>query len=324
MRFISRSPVFLVLFLDLQNIAASLAQESILVQSDMSLYSGGNFLVWTQNAMTASYVTHSELAAALRWQMEMGVDVALVDSPAPQAELQTTSLKVGVQQQNKPPAAGPLSAAAAPSDDILPVLFSSQTPGSDLAAVKTLDALRNAMAGFDGCALKKTASNLVFADGNPEAKIMIIGEAPGGDEDRMGLPFVGAAGQLLDKMLAAIGLDRQHVYITNILPWRPPGNRTPSSEEVALMWPFLRRHIQLKAPKVIFALGGSSAKLLLNTTTGILKLRGQVQEIDFGDAGQANVIPVLPSLHPAYLLRAPKMKQQAFHDLLALKSMCRG
>ena len=273
--------------------------------------------------MTASYVTHSELAAALRWQMEMGVDVALVDSPAPQAEMQTTSLKVGVQQQNKPPVAGPLSAAAAPSDD-KPVLFSAQTLGSDLAVLKTLDALRNAMAGFDGCALKKTASNLVFADGNPEAKIMIIGEAPGGDEDRMGLPFVGAAGQLLDKMLAAIGLDRQHVYITNILPWRPPGNRTPSTEEVALMWPFLRRHIQLKAPKVIFALGGSSAKLLLNTKTGILKLRGQVKEIDFGDAGQANVIPVLPSLHPAYLLRAPKMKKQAFHDLLVLKSMCRG
>ena len=273
--------------------------------------------------MTASYVTHSELATALRWQMEMGVDTALVDSPAPQAELQTISFKVGGQQQNKPPAADPLSAAAALSDDILPVLSSSQRPGFDLAAVKTLDVLRNAMASFDGCALKKTASNLVFADGNPEAKIMIIGEAPGGDEDRMGLPFVGAAGQLLDKMLAAIGLDRQHVYITNILPWRPPGNRTPSSEEVALMWPFLRRHIQLKAPKVIFALGGSSAKLLLNTTTGILKLRGQVQEIDFGDAGQANVIPVLPSLHPAYLLRAPKMKQQAFHDLLVLKSMCR-
>lgn len=274
--------------------------------------------------MTASYVTHSELAAALRWQLEMGVDAALVDSPAPQGGHQTTLLKGGVQQQNKPPAADPLFAAAAPSDDILPVLFSSQTPGTDLAAVKTLDELRNAMAGFDGCALKKTASNLVFADGNPEAKIMIIGEAPGGDEDRMGLPFVGAAGQLLDKMLAAIGLDRHYVYITNILPWRPPGNRTPSSEEVALMWPFLRRHIQLKAPKVIFALGGSSAKLLLNTTTGILKLRGQAQEIDFGDGGHANVIPVLPSLHPAYLLRAPKMKQQAFHDLLALKSMCRG
>ncbi|MGB0810600.1 MAG: uracil-DNA glycosylase, partial [Candidatus Puniceispirillaceae bacterium] len=173
-------------------------------------------------------------------------------------------------------------------------------------------------------ALKKTASNLVFADGNPDAKVMIIGEAPGGDEDRMGLPFVGAAGQLLDKMLAAIGLDRQHVYITNILPWRPPGNRTPSSEEVALLWPFLRRHIQLKAPQVILALGGSSAKLLLSTTTGILKLRGQVQEIDFGEAGQPMVIPVLPSLHPAYLLRAPVMKRQAFADLLTLRSMSRG
>ena len=273
--------------------------------------------------MTASYVTHSELATALRWQMEMGVDAALVDSPARQGELQKTSLEVGVKQQNKPPEAGLLPAEAAPLVDTFPVLFSAQTPGSDLAAVKTLDALRNAMAGFDGCALKKTASNLVFADGNPEAKIMIIGEAPGGDEDRMGLPFVGAAGQLLDKMLASIGLDRQHVYITNILPWRPPGNRTPSSEEMALLWPFLHRHIQLIAPKVIFALGGSSAKLLLNTTAGILKLRGQVQEIDFGEVGQANLIPVLPSLHPAYLLRAPKMKQQAFYDLLALKSMCR-
>ena len=274
--------------------------------------------------MTDSYVTHSELAIALRWQVEMGVDVALVDSLAPQTQLQTTSPVVNVLRQNQPPASRPLSSSATPSDDLSQVLTSARTPSPNLAAIQTLDALKQTMASFDGCALKKTASNLVFADGNPEAKIMIIGEAPGGDEDRMGLPFVGAAGQLLDKMLAAIGLDRQHVYITNILPWRPPGNRTPSSEEVHLMWPFLRRHIQLKAPQVIFALGGSSAKLLLNTTTGILKLRGQVQKIDFGDAGQVKMIPVLPSLHPAYLLRAPKMKQQAFDDLLALKSMCRG
>ena len=274
--------------------------------------------------MTTSHFTYSELAAALRWQMEMGVDVALVDSPAPQTQLLSTPSRAGVQKQTRPLTAGLLSASAARTDDMLSVLASAETLSLDLAAVQTLGALKQAMAGFDGCALKKTASNLVFADGNPEAKIMIIGEAPGGDEDRMGLPFVGAAGQLLDKMLAAIGLDRQHVYITNILPWRPPGNRTPSPEEVALLWPFLRRHIQLKAPKVIFALGGSSAKLLLNTKTGILKLRGQVQEIDFGNEGQAKMIPVLPSLHPAYLLRVPKMKQQAFHDLLALKSMCRG
>ena len=274
--------------------------------------------------MTASYVKHSELAAALRWQMEMGVDTALVDSPAPQEQLPITPFTVGVPQQSPLQTERPLAGPTTPSHEIPHVLASAQTNSPDLVAVRTLDALRQAMESFDGCALKKTASNFVFADGNPEAKIMIIGEAPGADEDRMGLPFVGAAGQLLDKMLAAIGFDRQHVYITNILPWRPPGNRTPSYEEVTLLWPFLRRHIQLKAPQVIFALGGSSAKLLLNTTNGILKLRGQVQEIDFGDAGEPNVIPVLPSLHPAYLLRAPKMKQQAFHDLLALKSMCRG
>ena len=274
--------------------------------------------------MTASYVKHSELAAALRWQMEMGVDTAIVDSPVPQEQLPITPFKVGVLQQSQPQNARLLAGSTTPSLEIPHVLASAQTNSPDLVAIRTLDALRQAMESFDGCALKKTASNFVFADGNPEAKIMIIGEAPGADEDRMGLPFVGAAGQLLDKMLAAIGFDRQHVYITNILPWRPPGNRTPSYEEVTLLWPFLRRHIQLKAPQVIFALGGSSAKLLLNTTNGIIKLRGQVQEIDFGDAGKPNVIPVLPSLHPAYLLRAPKMKQQAFHDLLALKSMCRG
>ena len=274
--------------------------------------------------MTASYVTDFELAAALRWQMEMGVDTALIDTPAavlpnqhparPATQSQKPSARIRLSQaaETKLPAAQ----MSSPSDTV------TRTP--DLSDLQTLPDLKQALAAFDGCALKKTASNLVFADGNPDAKVMIIGEAPGGDEDRMGLPFVGAAGQLLDKMLAAIGLDRQHVYITNILPWRPPGNRTPSSEEVALLWPFLRRHIQLKAPQVILALGGSSAKLLLSTTTGILKLRGQVQEIDFGEAGQPMVIPVLPSLHPAYLLRAPVMKRQAFADLLTLRSMSRG
>ena len=274
--------------------------------------------------MTASYVTDFELAAALRWQMEMGVDTALIDTPAavlpdqhparPATQSQEPSARI--RQSEVAETKLPAAQMSSPSDTV------TRTP--DLSDLQTLPDLKQALAAFDGCALKKTASNLVFADGNPDAKVMIIGEAPGGDEDRMGLPFVGAAGQLLDKMLAAIGLDRQHVYITNILPWRPPGNRTPSSEEVALLLPFLRRHIQLKAPQVILALGGSSAKLLLSTTTGILKLRGQVQEIDFGEAGQPMVIPVLPSLHPAYLLRAPVMKRQAFADLLTLRSMSRG
>ena len=157
---------------------------------------------------------------------------------------------------------------------IIPVLVSAQTSSPDLASVRTLDALRQAMASFDGCALKKTASNLVFADGNPEAKIMIIGEAPGGDEDRMGLPFVGAAGQLLDKMLAAIGLDRQHVYITNILPWRPPGNRTPSSEEVALMWPFSASPYSAESSEGDFRAWGQFSKTVVEHYNWYIKTQG--------------------------------------------------
>ena len=170
---------------------------------------------------------------------------------------------------------------------------------------------------FDGCALKKTASNLVFSDGNPDARIMLIGEAPGRDEDRMGLPFVGESGQLLDRMLGSVGFGRNDVYITNTLPWRPPGNRTPSSEEVQMLWPFLCRHIELKAPDIIVALGGSSAKLLLETKMGILKLRGSVTEKSFG--GRA--IPILATLHPAYLLRTPIQKRSSYSDLLQLRAM---
>ena len=273
--------------------------------------------VWTENTMTASYVTDFELASALRWQMEMGVDTALLDTPLAQMP-QPAPVFADAQTLQDGSAGHPSYDRSSTPPPV------SATHTTDLSAVRTLTELKQALAAFEGCALKKTASNLVFADGNPDAPVMIIGEAPGGDEDRMGLPFVGAAGQLLDKMLASVGLDRQHVYITNILPWRPPGNRTPSSEEVAMLWPFLKRHIQLKAPQVILALGGSSAKLILNTSTGILKLRGQVQEIDFGEDGSPVPIPVLPSLHPAYLLRAPIMKRQAFADLLTLRTLNRG
>ena len=285
--------------------------------------------------MTASYVTDLELASALRWQLEIGVDTALLDTPLAQMP-QPARMSAGKQPaqdraagsadafSSEAQAGGALSGDRQSGDHMLNPPPASVTSDSDLSSVRTLEELKQALAAFEGCALKKTASNLVFADGNPDARVMIIGEAPGGDEDRMGLPFVGAAGQLLDKMLASVGLDRQHVYITNILPWRPPGNRTPSSEEVAMLWPFLRRHIQLKAPQVILALGGSSAKLILNTSTGILKLRGQVQDIDFGEDGAPLLIPVLPSLHPAYLLRAPIMKRQAFADLLALRTLNRG
>ena len=167
---------------------------------------------------------------------------------------------------------------------------------------------------FDGCDLKKTASNLVFADGNPAADIMLIGEAPGADEDRQGKPFVGASGQLLDKMLASIGLDRTAVYISNIIPWRPPGNRTPTSEEVAMFLPVIKRHIDLIAPKIVITLGGSSTKALLSTTEGILKLRGQWRDYDVN----GTAVPMMAMLHPAYLLRTPAQKSLAWRDLRQL------
>ena len=279
--------------------------------------------------MTASYQSKDELLSALKWQADIGIDCSLSDiaiglyaSETPRMPTPSAALISAHLPQKTPPKTHQATLSTSDSADNLASLSNSFDKGTsgDFDALTTLEDLKSALQAFDGCALKKTASNLVFADGNPAADIMLIGEAPGRDEDRMGLPFVGAAGQLLDRMLKSVGMDRQNVYITNILPWRPPGNRTPSPEETQLLWPFLRRHIQLKAPKIIFALGGSSAKLLLNTQTGILKLRGQMQKIDFSDAGDGSLlIPVLPSLHPAYLLRAPNMKKQAFLDLLQLQ-----
>jgi len=272
--------------------------------------------------MTASYQHKDERIAALDWQLKMGIDCALLDDAQPHAKTQILA-SPSVQQAATAPAADLEMPAQNLSEIISAPPQSLASPSMDAAIqcaeLSSLEALKEALAGFEGSALKKTASNLVFADGNPEADIMLIGEAPGRDEDRMGLPFVGAAGQLLDRMLKSVGMDRRDVYITNILPWRPPGNRTPSPEETQLFWPFLRRHIQLKAPKIICALGGSSAKLLLNTQTGIVRLRGQIQNIDFSDGEDKSlVIPVLATLHPAYLLRAPNMKKQAFSDLLHL------
>jgi DNA polymerase len=193
----------------------------------------------------------------------------------------------------------------------------SMPDSPDLAAITSLADLKAALLAFEGCALKHTASNLVFADGNPGARLMIIGEAPGRDEDMVGLPFVGASGQLLDKMLTSIGLNRAHVYIANLLPWRPPGNRTPTVEETVMMLPWLRRHVQLANPDYVLILGGSAAKAVLGTKDGILKIRGRWQDVDFGDA---MVRPTLASLHPAYLLRSPAQKRLSFADMLSVSS----
>lgn len=185
----------------------------------------------------------------------------------------------------------------------------------------TLDELRQHMAAFDGCNLKFTAKNLVFADGNPNAAVMLVGEAPGRDEDIEGLPFVGRSGRLLDRMLAAIGLDRTSAYIANVIPWRPPGNRTPTPHETEICRPFIERQIELVNPKVLVNLGGPSASTLLNTTEGILRLRGNWR-VHTTAAGIA--IPAMPTLHPAYLLRTPAHKKLAWRDFLEVKAKLRA
>ncbi|MBK1670743.1 hypothetical protein CKO28_22240 [Rhodovibrio sodomensis] len=187
------------------------------------------------------------------------------------------------------------------------------------AQATTLGALRDALASYDGCALKQTATNLVFADGAPEARVMIVGEAPGADEDRQGKPFVGVSGQLLDRMLSWIGFSRaDNVYISNVLFWRPPGNRTPTAAEVAACLPFVERHIALKQPDYLILSGGSSAKTLLGKTEGVLKLRGRW--FSYQNPEMPTPVPALVTLHPAYLLRQPAAKRQAWRDLLSFKT----
>lgn len=182
-------------------------------------------------------------------------------------------------------------------------------------ACNSLAELKAALEAFEGCALKQFANTTVFADGNPDARIMFIGEAPGYEEDKTGLPFVGRAGKLLDKMLGAVELDRTSAYIINVLPWRPPDNRNPDLTEVAKCIPFLRRHIELHAPEVMVLLGGSPLRHVLGKTEGILQSRGKWLQYHAG----GRMVPVMPTLHPAYLLRQPGHKKLAWRDLLAIK-----
>ena len=181
---------------------------------------------------------------------------------------------------------------------------------------KTLDELATALASFDGCGLKKTAKSTVFSDGITPSRVMIVGEAPGQDEDRTGKPFVGRSGQLLDAMMSAIGLSRaENMYIANVIAWRPPGNRAPSLDELDICKPFIRRQIELAAPEIVVLVGGTSAKTLLETQTGITRLRGKWQTLNIG----GREIPALPFLHPAYVLRRPETKIDVWEDLCALK-----
>lgn len=271
-------------------------------------------------------------AALLCWYVESGIDEAIEDQPIDRYRLAAEARERAMA--GKPNPARP-AAAASPAPRAQSVPAPALTLGAALddgmatarrlaEGADSLEALRAALAGFDGCALKQTAMNMVFADGNPAAPVMFIGEAPGRDEDRQGLPFVGRSGKLLDRMLAAIGHDRhaedatKAAYIANILPWRPPGDRTPTAGEVAACLPFIERHIALVRPKLIVLLGGTAAKTLLGRSEGIMRLRGRWHEIPV--AGLDSPVPALPTFHPAYLLRSPHEKRAAWRDLLELKS----
>ena len=265
-------------------------------------------------------------ADVLAFYRDAGVDEAILDAPVDRyvaAPADAAATRPGqpasptapavARQPHRPPANSLGEAPMVP-------LESPQAIHDARAAAQTattLEQLRAVIEGFEGCALKATAKNTVFADGNAQAPLMIVGEAPGADEDRLGLPFVGVSGQLLDRMLAAIGLDRTNCYITNILPWRPPGNRTPSSAEIALCLPFVERHIVLAGPQVVLFAGGVAAKALLATSEGIMRLRGRW--VNYTPFGATHPIPAMPTLHPAYLLRSPGQKREAWRDLLAVR-----
>jgi len=290
-------------------------------------------------AMTAaSPNSPTDIADILAFYASAGVDEALEDAPvnrfaeaAPKPVERAPAPAAPAREDTTPdrPAPPPgLDASKVP--DAPPARSSvAAVPDEAQAALArqlattatTLDELRQHMAAFDGCNLKATAKNLVFADGNPDAAVMLVGEAPGRDEDIEGLPFVGRSGRLLDRMLAAIGLDRTSVYIANVIPWRPPGNRTPTPHETEICRPFIERQIELVNPKVLVNLGGPSAKTLLNTSEGILRLRGNWR-VHTTASGIA--IPAMPTLHPAYLLRTPAHKKLAWRDFLEVKAKLRA
>jgi len=261
--------------------------------------------------------TISEGAADLvAWYAEMGVDVALDEAPVDRLASRPPAVpsepsRPTARAESPPPVR--IAAATAPA---LPLEETAQAARAVAEAATTLDELRNALAAFEGCNLRLTATQMVFADGTPGSRVMLVGEAPGRDEDLQGLPFVGRSGQLLDRMLAAIGLSRESVYIANVVPWRPPGNRDPAPHETAACLPFIKRQIELADPEFLVLLGKSSAHTLLETNEGILKLRGRWRPYDTG----RRVIQALPTLHPAYLLRQPLQKRYAWRDLLMLKA----
>jgi uracil-DNA glycosylase len=263
----------------------------------------------------------------LAFYLEAGVDCALSEEPIN---------RLADPDLAKPDLAKPVSeeAAAAPpartANVPAPGVFQAEAPPTPDAAIAsareaartapTLEALRALLENFDGCALKNTATRLVFADGNPLARVMFVGEAPGRDEDIEGLPFVGRSGKLLDRMIAAIGLDRTKVYIANVIPWRPPGNRTPTPQETQVCLPFIQRQIELVDPDVLVTLGNPSTQALLGTREGIMRARGKWLDYTTG----TRTIRAMATFHPAYLLRSPSYKRMSWQDLRAIAKALQG
>ncbi len=257
----------------------------------------------------AQELSYHAALAALDWQVELGADEAIGEAPVNRYDTPAEAPKPVAR-----PAPAPVRPAApATSGALDPV----EVARAAAAGAASLDDLRAVLGAFEHCELKQGARNLVFADGNPAARVMVIGEAPGRDEDLQGKPFVGRAGQLLDRMFAAIGLERsateadRALYITNILPWRPPQNRDPRPNEIAMMLPFVARHVELAGPDVLVLMGNISCLALLGRK-GITRLRGTWTEV----LGR----PALPMFHPAYLLRTPQAKREAWADLLMLQA----
>ena len=305
-------------------------------------------------------IERAELVRWLKWQIEAGADEAIAETaldrfaaPRPKAEAASPS-KAGAASLSKAETA-PMPAAAAevahfnqgpvtvptlqapstplasnlgeppppPVRPMAPALASRAATESDAreraGSAQSLEDLRAALEAFDGCPLKATATKLVFGDGNPKAPVMFVGEAPGEDEDRQGVPFVGVSGRLLDRMVGWIGLDRTAFYIANSIYWRPPGNRTPTPGEIAACQPFLRRQIELIGPRILVLVGGAAASALLGRAEGIGKLRGKWHVYD----PDGLAIPALAIYHPAYLLRSPGQKREAWRDLLTLQDRLR-
>lgn len=253
----------------------------------------------------------------LAFYAEAGVDCALEDEPFDRL----ADVAPAPTAAPQPVRAAPMVASPVPA---APAIAAPEAAASDAReaakSVATLDELRALMAAFEGCALKQTATQLVFADGNPKAKLMFVGEAPGRDEDIEGLPFVGRSGKLLDLMIGAIGMDRKSVYIANVIPWRPPGNRTPTPQETQICLPFIRRQIELVDPDILVCLGNPSSQTLLGTKEGIMRTRGKWVDFDTG----TRKIRAMATFHPAYLLRSPAYKRLAWQDFRAIKRALGG